>query len=247
MTDNRREAIKRRIRSLLAKTTTAGCTEEEAAKAAALAGDLMAQYDLSYADVHQVRSDSQYGPRARANFVGGSKRRRSYHEVKMCVPYIARFFDCTSFWYLQEKGGMLVYFGTEFDTEAAHLMTEMIRLTMESEFAAYLKANHNPLRKHGRTMRAGFMTGMAFRLNERLEEVKAARTATVNVAGRNALTVIKQELVTEAYAKFLAGAETKKMKTKRKVNADDFEAGQAAAEKIGLIQDRVAAQKVIGC
>lgn len=53
-----------KLRALLAKTVSNGCTEAEALAAAEKASAIMEEYDLSYTDVEQVR-DERYGARRR--------------------------------------------------------------------------------------------------------------------------------------------------------------------------------------
>jgi len=251
MTDSnstKREQIKKRIRALLSLTVERGATEGEAMNAAALAGKLMADYDLTYTDIENEVRAERYGMRGKKGYVRGSKRRRSFHEVHDCIVTIATFFDC-KVWTMRFNnngdGGELIYLGSETDTEFAHAMTDMIRIAMETEFASYLHKNRGVA--HGRKLHASFLIGMADRINERLEEIIKERTAAV--PSRNALMVIRNDVVTSIFAKLsqthniTSGGQS--IKRIRDENA--YAAGQEAGNNVALRQDvQVGRQGVIG-
>jgi hypothetical protein len=191
-----REKIAAKIRALLSKTVSAGCTEEEALSAATLANELMLEYEMSREDIESIKKDS-YGARRR-KFAKGSVRRRSFHEVVDCVVAIGKLNYCKCY-----RDDMdLVFFGEKTDTEIAHYMTDLIRNSMDFEFQKYLQSPNRDLRYHGKTLRATFLAGMARRINERLRDMlaekenkhkQASTTGTALVLLKNQVTESKYE------------------------------------------------------
>jgi hypothetical protein len=243
----KREQIRAKVRALLALTIENGATEGEAMNAAAMAAKLMAEYDLTYVDMEQEVRGERYGARGKPGYVRGSRRRKSFHEVHNCLMRIAEFFDCRVFTTAlvnEGQGGELVYFGSEMHTELAHQMTDMIRMVMETEFAHYLHVNRGVI--HGRKLRASFMFGMTNRINQRFFEIMEERKR--NVPSRNALVVIRKDVVTSLWAqmqqrlKLKPGAAVKG----KKVDPNAYAAGLKAGDNVALRQDaQLDSQRVI--
>jgi hypothetical protein len=225
-----------KLRALLAKTVDNGCTEAEALSAAEKASAIMEEYDLSYTDVEQVRTE-RFGARRRP-FGKGTSRRRSYHEATMCHHSISKLFDCRA-WY---SSGDLVFFGSEHDSEAAHYMADVCRVAMDSEFARYLASPARDRSYHGRTLRTAFMTGMARRISARLDEMKAQRENRAKIhaqATGNALVVVaKREIVTEKYEIFARETNHKlrgRVGSGRSIRSHGaYEAGKSAGDRVAL-------------
>ena len=241
-TSDVRSRITLKLRALLAKTVENGATEHEAMAAAEKASELMEEYDLSYADIEQVR-DERYGARTRP-FGGGTSRRRTHHEASQTHNAIAAFCDCRA-WY---SGIEMTFFGTVHDTETAHAMADMIRLTMDQEFAGYLNSRQREQGVHGRTLRASFMMGMAHRISTRLRAMKherdkradttAAATGRADAAGRSLVVVAKSEIVKEK-ANLYFKEKGWKMGSARSGSRSlgsraAYHAGAAAGDRVGL-------------
>jgi hypothetical protein len=236
-----RESIIRKLRAILAQTVENGCTEEEAMAAAARASVLMEKYALSFDDVAELR-DERYGARRR-QFGGGTHRRRSYHEVWNLVGAIAAFCDCK----VWRSANELVYFGTEHDTLLAHQLTDLIRVTMDQEFARYLKSDERDWDFHPKTLRANFLLGMIRRVNQRLfvlieqrrEQIKktAQEQGKVTATGNALVLVAKNEIVEERYNKFLDDTGLKMSHKSRKLwsrSENAYTAGRAAGDRVAL-------------
>jgi hypothetical protein len=190
--DEERKSIIRKVVALLQKTEERGCTEDESMAAAAKAAELMAEYELSRADVNSV-TDDKYGKRARP-FGTGSSRRRSFHEVRYVVGRIAKFCDCIA-WTDDDE---LVYFGSQTDTELAHRLTDLIRVAMDRAFATYLRSAERPTYVHGRSLRAAYMKGMADRIARRMTEIKKAqRDMMKSTTKGQAIVLAKDRIVAE--------------------------------------------------
>lgn len=236
MTQDERAKIVAKIKALLAKTQSNGCTEAEAASAAAMAAKMMTEYDVSMDTVEAVEQD-RYGARKR-QFAGGSGRRTSYHEVNNLVSAIAKYFDCRV-WI--DSHGCLVFFGSADETEMAHEMVKMMRVAMETEWKNNrdLVSNQSP-GIHGRALRASFMHGMTRRLNERFAELRAERTAIANQrATGNQLIVLKGQLIQTKYNQY-ARDNNLRLKTRTSTrtisNSYAFDAGKLSGNKININQ-----------
>ena len=165
-----RAKIRVKVRALLAMTTDNGCTEAEAMAAAQKAADLMAEYNLSFATVDEVKAE-RYGARKRD--INCGLGRRSPHEARLLAKTIAQLFGCRAW---QTDDSRMVFFGTEADTEAAHQQYVIVVMAMEVEFAAYMRTpGRRDRRRNSRGSRTDFMDAMTSRLNRRLLDICAAR------------------------------------------------------------------------
>ena len=123
-------------------------------------------------------------------------------------------------------------------------MTDLLRIAMDGEWAAWQRSPNRPQDVHGRTLRASFMMGMATRIGQRLKQLKEARTdagkAPVVNGGsnRNALVVVKTQVTTEKWAQFCkeTGLKLRSNSTRRAntANGDAYAAGKAAGDRVDL-------------
>lgn len=246
--DNRakREKIISKVQALLAKTVAAGCSEQEAMSAAAMADDLMRQYDLSYTDIEAEVEADVYGARKRA--MPNTARRRSPHEVNYCVIEVAKYWDCRAW---QGKDGLLVFFGERNDTENAHQMIALLQSAMDAELGRYNKSPARPKTVHGKTIRTSFMMGMVRRLNERLRELKAARSQANAPRTGTALVVVKTQVVNNKFTVYARDNNIKiRVTTSRRRTGSDaaYGAGQFAAGRVDLNGSKISGtgQRTIG-
>lgn len=228
-----------RLKALRAMTVENGCSEEEAMNAARKADSLMQQLGADATD-DDVKGD-KYGARKRP--LNGNIQRKADHEVRFCTSAIARFADCESWGEQREgEGRILAFFGTAEDTETAHWLADVIRVSMETECHRYLASRDRDRHLHGRSVRPDFMLGMARRINERLDEMTRARKAAIREAtagtSRALVIVNKTQVVTEKYAQYLR--DRKMVMGKRRTSriggrsAAAREAGMAAGDRVGF-------------
>lgn len=156
--------IIRKVKGLLSKTEAAGCSEHEALAALQLAAALMEEHDLSMSQVEFEESEYIQHPQ---RFATG-KINPTWHPVRGVFGDIARFCDC-DYWMHSFD---LVYFGLKSDTEIAHYLTEVLKRAMGTE---YTKAKRTAKMFGQKLDKRSFMAGMAFRLGQRLSEIKKAR------------------------------------------------------------------------
>lgn len=220
---NRADIIKK-IRALLQMTTERGCSEAEAVFAAQKVDSLMQEYNLTFTDVNEIHSE-EYGFNGKV-FQQGFRKRHKPHISFQCVRLIAQF--CEVKWVIHQQ--FLVFFGTKTNTELAHFMVDMIRAVMEASWKAHEPILKAQSKAHGTTLRTGFMYGMAFRINERLQELIDARKVAT---GKNALIVLKGQELEDRWA--AAGGKPDQNKTSKiKLHTDALEAGRRAGDKVNL-------------
>lgn len=188
---SKRDRARSLIGALLAKTVANGCTENEAAKAAAKAAELMAAYNVSYTDAQQVREDV-YGARTRQ--YGRTAR---LHELTDLWSYVAELTDTECYF----SGGSIIFFGQKHDTEIAHYLLEMFVNVGETAWQAFRKAGNGETSIQGRK---AFFRGMKGRLVERIQELvkqrrRAEEAATRRTSTGTSLVVVKQAVVAERY------------------------------------------------
>ena len=235
-----RARIREKLRKLLAMTTENGATEAEALAAAKMAADLMAEHDLTYQSADEMKAERYGARRQDANCGLG---RKTQHEVWMVAEEIGRLFHCKCWTRKRpDEGTTCLYFGTEADTEAAHNMRRVLCLTMEAEFAAYLRSPEcRRSREKPHWRRPRFMSGLAGRVNARLEAMRLTReAATRQVAqatGRALVLRTKEEEVAAKYAVHVAetGLRLRTGSHKRaRRSGTAYAAGQAVGSRVNL-------------
>ncbi len=144
-----REALKARIRALLSRTTTRGCTEAEALAAIAKAQQLMAEHGLTQDSVETGRA-----------VVGLGRRQRRDHDILWgAVAYVCR---CRSF---RRVGGpeiLVVYVGRQPWPDVAAWMHEVVAGAIARASREFGKSAEAKRRRTTRTRneaRKAFMAG----------------------------------------------------------------------------------------
>ena len=163
-----------RVRALLSMTIENGCSEHEAMTAAAKAAKLMEEYDLTFSDVNAIKGD-RVGKQSKP--FSASNKSHEMHAAGIYVSVsIGNFFDCK----VWRNGSDVVFFGLKDDVDLAHDMLAMIRAAMDRELSTFLVSPEAAgSGEHRRTLSHSFMRGMGHRISQRLERLKAERTANV--------------------------------------------------------------------
>jgi len=192
---DKRAALLDRITALLAKTEEHGCTEAEALAAAELASKLMTKYGLSLSELQSISAPADVCE-TNETTIG---RVRS-HEVLHVADAISHYTD-TRYWYRRDyehRTVSLAYFGLVADVQVATYVTNILRNAMDTEWKTYWNAHRKDSASSARTARANFMRGMAHRLSNRLDAMKAAQNKTADNDCR-AIVVIKKDIVDKAF------------------------------------------------
>jgi len=182
------EAVSRRIRGLLYKTTENGATEAEAIEAAAKARELMDRYRLSMSDVEIADEPVIQAEVDRPN----AKR---YAAVDYCGHGIDAYCGVRS-WMRRKSGKTVrVYLGLKPDVEMARYLYEAIAGAIRVELGVYQRqAGYRD-----RDETASFQLGMATRINQRLLEMARELEPVAKTASGTALVVVRNAVVNAAY------------------------------------------------
>ena len=248
------QKIKIRIHKLLQRTSSNGCTENEAMTAAALAGQLMDQYNLNITDIQILQTGCK-------REIIDLKNARSGPLGSMAVA-IARYCD-VKVWQTpgrrNHKGqvvepGKLNFFGLESDVEMATYLLDIVEKACDKELAAfkqsdYWKENYEGQRRGvGRSATVGFKNGFSIRICGRFKEMKAERNEELRKRQEELNEALGPER-RERTARNLVAVKTKRVEDEfRKLgislsrgsrggNGGDYSAygqGRSAANNVGL-------------
>ena len=228
MSDNI-EKIKTKIRALLNKTVENGCSEAEALSAVAMANRLMMEYNVAQFDL-SVKDDTFHQvevvvPGAKTHFI---------HNLTMAISRLTN----TKVWFVRVKSKngnshfKYFFFGMDSDPEMAVIIFNHLKLAIDSAVANYNTRQRGDV--HGSTLRASFGHGMTSRIWARIMEIVAENNAArLEVSNSKALIVVKDQLVTDAFAKknMKLKTETKKIQAN---NHSAFSAGKAAGNVVDI-------------
>jgi hypothetical protein len=192
---SKRERARAILRALLAKTVENGCTEEEAAKAAVKANELMLAHDLTLEDAQEVKNDD-YGVRRRPYSKGGGHIVR-HHEAVDLAGAIAEFCDARIYY----SGRNICFFGSRQDTEIAHYLLQHFITSSAGDWQRLRRSGRDDI-DTGIGGRKAFMRGYINRMELRLKTLREEREkARSKAPTSNALVVLKKEIVDQRYRK----------------------------------------------
>ena len=220
-------SIMRRIASLTEKTTENGCTEAEALGAAEKVASMLAEHGLSLSDIEiKERKDCEEG-------VIDTGRKRS-HPIVFAMTEIAAFCD-VKVWRSRQRGRAThyVFFGFPEDVAAAKGMYNMLLNAMDCAVLEYKRERFHFGEPTGRSQSSSFLKGMASRLGERLDEMKAEQDRDNRETTGRDLVVVKGAVVEDAYKKL-------NMKMSNRVSQSTygdgaaFAAGGKAGDRVGF-------------
>ena len=194
--------------------------------AAEMVGRLLERYALTMEEV-----DVRQEPCVAVEVAIGGRRRRP---IDACVPALARFCDCKVWLVRGETQTHYVFFGFETDTALAAYLFAVVARAIETGVSAF-RATHGGLAGTAlRRASVSFQGGMAMRVAERLESLRAAREAAV-AAQRptgTALMLVRHSVVEDAFqARKVRLRALPGLKLRR--NAA-FRAGEEAGERVNL-------------
>jgi hypothetical protein len=234
---DRREALIRRIAGLMAKTTSAGCTEEEAMAAANLASKLMADYDLSLSDIKLKEQANLMQDGINTGF------KNMDQPALRCSMAIAYLTDTRVYhWIDKNRAVSIKFFGFETDVVLAKYIYMIVDRaitysTLRWEFGEQTDNFEwrDLSRQRKEYLRKSFEAGMVDRINERLREMKRARREEARSTGRDLVT-LKDAIVNEQWADLYKklGLRAGKARKSTTVNADAYRQGVAEANKVAF-------------
>lgn len=236
--NDERERVKEKIKALLAKTIDNGCSEHEAMSAATKAAELMEHYDiqateLDYRDnkcIQKKVTIRRYNQRRVGNDFAAA---------------IARLCDCQFWWNIQGKTWYndtkidnVVFFGFEQDAEVAAYLYETIANACMSEMKAYQQTDdYKAEREAGESSQAimqSFLTGMEYRIHDRLHSMRRAKKDKVVKATGTALVELKEARVSEEKEGLGYSWSSVSTGSRGQSSSGGFSAGHSAGGRIGI-------------
>lgn len=251
-TQNRElQAVKERIRKLLARTTARGCTTEEAMNAAAHAGRLMKQYALS---IDEVELRQQVCKLATID-TGMVRITSAYRHMTM----LGALFDCRVWSQtpprkpaargkrVEKRSTSFKVYGLAIDVDMVVYLNDVIVRSAEAEAKAYA-ASLDGLFRHSSTTAFGesrkqavstFRVTLSVVVKGRLSDMLTEKEAALHAAASssNALMVVKSAMVDEAFEAMRAETGLRLKTHTRRARwrvTDAAAAGMAAGRRINL-------------
>lgn len=217
MNDTRKKMLDR-VKAILAKTMSNGCTEGEAMAALAKARELMAAYEISESElgqhetegamIHKYDQDDEFGVRKRLALAVG-------------------LFTRCRCWDGKNRGYGVTFCGLESDVIFATWLLDTLQQFVLRALKAHKAHRKATQQRNSRVISKSFVVGCTQRINQRL----AALTPPAPLAmAKNALVVSRNALITEAMAKDGIELTQPKPKTER-VIVGAFNAGAAAGDQ----------------
>lgn len=185
-----RLAIAAKIRALQNMNLDRGFTEAEAMLAANKIAELMIKYRMSMSDI-EIQSE-------RVGKITIDLFRKNRHPVNLCLKAIADYTG-TKGWLVKGSSVRVVFFGLESDVRIAKYLLAICRNAIDSESMNF---KTNPLYIHSKNRKGDFISfgnGMASAMAKTLRSM-IPKTA-VSTASGTSLTLIKNAIVEDAYAK----------------------------------------------
>jgi hypothetical protein len=219
-TEARLERAKRLIAELQKITPENGASEAEALNAAARLGELLEKYNLDLTDAI-VREDAAKCVKnevyAADDFAG------------TIVVGLKHFCEIITY---RKPGdghaGKYIFFGVPHDVEIALYLYEICAEAMEHDWAIFMESHGYSMKK-----RMSFRSGFASRVYERLIQMKRERDAR-NASQCRDLIVLKDQLVTQEFARQVGVKLVKSRGSTVRVDPDAYHAGMSAGGRVNL-------------
>lgn len=238
--DTAKEKIAAKIRALLAKTVSNGCSEEEAMAAMAKASAMMAAHQITLTEA-EVKSEGF--ETIRRDF---EDKRKSFVCYHMCVA-IGEYTDCKPFISGDANSGVPRFFGLKSDAEFAGWLCDSL-----ADFILYAADRHirstmaKMVREQGMTARQAqsamknktqmwesFVLGCTGRIRERMRATKPVQKVRASSTSTALVVIDKRKMVdcefAERFGKLKPGKAYKKT-----ISAGSYSAGQDAGNRASL-------------
>lgn len=219
MKNDEKQKIAARIRALRQKTVENGCTEEEAAAAAAMIAQMLAKYNLTIeeCDLRKNVFDS------RSHHFDDPVGERLWKEADGISHMIG-----VRYWTSAPgERSKVSFFGFDHEVEIAGYLLDICRSAMlrkSGEIEQELRLLRDSVK---RRRIAPFLDGMADRLRERLIELKPT------VAAGRGLVVLRDHLIERAMREAGLNLKSRDARASRDFEPD-YARGRAAAEAVAL-------------
>lgn len=223
-----REAVARRVRALLAKTTENGASEAEAIAAAEKARQLLDAHRLTQADCEIEAEPIEDIQIDRPNNL-------KFAAVDYCLPGIDAYCGVKTWFHKRHGIRRVRMIGLKSDTEMAVYLYRLIANTIQLESAKFMRQKQTGDATISRRLRQSFQIGMSGRVNQRLQDMAKALEPTARTATGTALVVVKTQVVDAAFDRL--GLKLGKGLDGMRVRARDaYAEGRVAGDRVNLSQ-----------
>jgi hypothetical protein len=236
------DKVKARIRAAASKTVDRGCSEEEAMTAAAMVGNLLAQYNLTMNEV-----DVRDAACITLAIDSGSKKRDALWAVAF---NIGVFCGC-KVWFQSvhrgsSKNAVYKYFGHESDVLMAEYLFKVILTSIDTEWRQFKTTPTYLAARNARTATSSFKLGMARRIGSRLYTMHME----AEDARREAEQALRQAEIKKAQAAFRQ-ENAERAAVVDKLAETIAQGGDASPEEVDLVsrfqsEVRAAGYKIVG-
>lgn len=223
---DKKEAIKRKVKALLEKTTENGASENEAISALQKAKELMMEYFISEHELNDPYANEKCISVSTPLFKTG-------YDVTNIYPALCLLFDCEHFW--DRKN--LTFFGYEEDVQLCIYFYDFILKSCFAEKDKYVKTpEYQKLKQyyHGRTLVSSFIKGFIMALCIKMHDMYNERKSSISECVGLAI-IDKQRKVKQQYDEM--GFKVRKVGSKEiEAEAEAFKTGYNKGKDTALIQ-----------
>ncbi|MGB3833779.1 MAG: DUF2786 domain-containing protein [Mesorhizobium sp.] len=219
--NDQQKKIAARIKALMAKTTAAGATEEEALSAMQKAREMMDKYGLTKEAIEQDAATIDRQSIKRDNY-------KTFVIKDHLAMQVARYCDCKV--WMNRKEGTMTFFGTEQDRQFAAWLIESLDLFVRNQTVRFMQDSGFRNGSGPWDRQKGFMVGCIDRINRRLHQLSDERNRQKAGNGRS-LVVVKMQLVERAFNQIGMRLRSSSKSSGMKGDGSAFAAGQAAGDR----------------
>jgi hypothetical protein len=220
-----RASILNKLRALRSKTVDNGCTEAEAIAAAEKVEALLREYAISRDELDQ--RDFQEAAYRAADFKRDHRIR--HRSLWLVMQSVAELCECKSWWPTKEGGqhGLVArFFGEEQDVDMAVYLMAVIEKAIENEWFVF---SFGDPKAH----QTSFTDGCAYRIHERLRELRLHTEQFVRAAGKG--LVVQTKAMVRARKLEEAGVKIRTVRVGMN-QGTSFQSGYAAGNNVAFHQ-----------
>lgn len=218
----REEAIAR-IKALRARASDEASSEAEASAAAARAAKIIAQFEVTEAEL------IERGTAGVTEAEHNAGRRYPHPTLEIAVCSIGRFTECHPMW----RRGANVWAGQPEDVEFAIYLCEMIQSAAERAYRRHWKARG--YRAPSAHYRKSFLIGFGLSLVDTLDDmVFARRMERENQGNGTDLVIVKDALINSYMAEAYPNIRERAIRKRKEPNMRAYTAGHQAGRNVNL-------------
>lgn len=232
---SRRDDAIRKINAMRKMTKENGASEQEALAALSMANKLLEEYNLSLNELDLDESQCKW-----YEYPLPHKKKHPSIHVAGAIGTLTG----TKVLLSEASNGKqyIQFFGMIGDITVAGYMIDIVYKAMESEYKIFFKdykktfEYKNRKRFHVKAIKDSFQTGMAYRLVIRINQMVAENQKKAEQATGTSLVVLKDQLVTDEFAKQFKDTEmpTDVVKGPKFNQSHALAAGYQAGDKVAL-------------